>query len=113
MPLMYAGGVACFNEYRNIFKQVILYEDLVQDPIAQMTQMFELFDLPVEEVEATLKGLEKHSQNELFDKKATKTTKVYQEVMDSKVYDEIFQVLKLPIAMNMSLDEYKTFFKLK
>ena len=110
---MYAGGVACFNQYRNIYKQVILYEDLVQDPMGQMTQMFELFDLPVDEVEATLKGLQKHSQNELFDKKATKTTEVYQEVMDSKVYDEIFQVFKLPISMNMSLDKYKAFFKSK
>jgi hypothetical protein len=110
MSINFAGCIASALMHKNLFKQVIFYEDLIDRPLEEMSKFFRNFNFREQDVRETLRGLEGHSQNFMFDKDAANSTKMFAKTLNSHVVDEVFQEMGLPISFNMEMMDYKKLF---
>ncbi len=99
----YAGSLACFREFSNIFDMEILYEDLVAKPLEIVENMFELMEIDKKMVPLGMEALSRDSQNGIFNKKiSTEITPQFKEDCDKWL-----KILKLPITVDCTMEEFR------
>ncbi len=61
-PSLYGSAVDCYSKQRHLYARCVLYENLVEDPVAETEAIFEALGIPLEQVPLALKAMESHSQ---------------------------------------------------
>ncbi len=104
---MYGATVDYYVNNKGLYLRCVLYENLMEDPEAETSKLFELLGLSQDLVPLALTALQKHSQGHIFgDPKEDDGRRKF----GPKEFDEInaaFKDMDLPIHTEMPLEEFK------
>ncbi len=108
--LYYAPSLACYFENKDMYHQVILYEDISEDPETEPGKMLRIMGVQEELIQgAVLGALEKDSQNATFGKwKKGRTNVLSPDIL--RRTDEVMADCGIPIRHDMSVEEFKKVF---
>ena len=89
---------------REKYHHVAIYEEMTQNFEEETLKLFDNLDIPVEFVPKALTALNKHSQNKYFGGSELNKEELISET-DWQKADDIFEELKVPIRIGMSVNE--------
>ena len=105
--VVFASSLMCFSRNRNLFDYIIIYEDLLENPMAETEELFQTFSIPTKHIPNVLTALKKDSQGKFFGNTSGKKTQVFSPKQWQKI-ENIFKQLKVPISQIMTLNEFRT-----
>ncbi len=101
---VYASSLACYLETREIFKHVVLYENLIANPEQETEKLLNSMNIPLSYKKEAMSALAKDSQGKRFG--AMGETVQLSLDMWGKV-EHIFDMYYLGLRKDMTLDEFK------
>ena len=106
---VFTSSFASFQEAKHIYKHVIIYENLVADPDAEVEKIFRVMKVPLEYKQEAMKALETDSQAKKFGERG-ETIKLDDQVW--KNVEDIFAQYYTGLRRDMTLEEFKDLVKL-
>jgi len=95
---------------KDIYKRVILYENLSSDPEKELKEVFKLFGVDEGKIQLALEALNHDSQNGTFGTRGK--TRQYQFTDDFwNNFDDIIREYDLPFRRDFTSEEFKACFK--
>ncbi len=108
LSLVWGGVMVNYLENKEIYKHVVLYENLTGSPEEETKKLFGLLNIPEEYVPGALEALGHDSQKNTFTRREEKL--LVPEETWNKI-DNVLAELSVGVSCKMSLDELKAFFK--
>ncbi len=101
---IYASALACYLETKDIFRHVVLYEDIIADPENQVEELMKAMDVPLAYKKEAMSALEKDSQDGKFGQRG-ETVKVSDDMWSAvqKIFDQYYTGLR----RDSTLEEFK------
>lgn len=99
-----------YSRTRDIYKCVVLYEELKEDPRKVMAGVFKALELPEAGLNTALVALEQDSQNGMLASRGVDEKFILSEEDKDKV-DRIFKDFRVPVSSRMTSQEFIEFFK--
>ncbi len=108
--LYYASALACYLENRDMYHQVILYEDLIENPEREAGNMLRMMGAPEKDIPGAVRGaMETDSQKGTFGKWKKGRKNVLSKYVLRRT-DEVMKICRMPIRHDMSLEEFRKVF---
>ncbi len=104
--LMYGGAVDFYLGHRHLYLRCVLYENLVGDPEAEVSELFDILGLPSEHIPEALACLESHSQGFIFGDPKKEKRREFGPAEFREV-DKAFEDIGLPLSTDMTVEEFK------
>ena len=105
-----ASIYVAYKRAKDIYKAVVLYEELKEDPRKVMGGVFKALDLPEDQLDLALAAMEVDSQNGMLASRGVDEKFILSEREKDGV-DRVFKDFKVPISTRMSTEEFIEFFK--
>ena len=102
--LSYAAVIEGYLLSKDMYHYVAIYEEMTQNFEDQTQKLFETLEVPIEFVPKALTALSKHSQNKFFGGSELNKEELVTEE-DWQKADAIFEELKVPIRIGMSVQD--------
>ena len=106
VAIAYGLSLVCYRRNRALFNQLIIYEDLLENPQEKTKEMLTELGIDKKHVQTCLLAMNKDSQGKFFGHTDGKQASVFTEKQWSKI-ESIFKQFKLPISCTMTLSEFK------
>jgi len=102
---MYIAALMGYLDDPDVFDDLILYEDLLENPRREIGKMFKLLKIPDEHMESAMKALNVDSQQGYFGQRGHIQTSKDGEFM--RVIDEEFAAAGLPFRHDDTFEQFK------
>ncbi len=108
--LFYAASLASYFDNKPMFRRVVFYENLSNDPKDEVEKIFEKAGIPLEHVPTALEALKHDSQKgTLGTRGKARSSTIQDDVL--KTFDGLMEDMNLPqIKHTMSVEEFKAEF---
>lgn len=103
----YALAISSYWEYKPIYSDAIIYEEIVEDAGKVLERLFKIMGIDFKYKRECLKALEHDSQNATFGKRG----KFQVEESEYQLYNKVFKDMKMnELDIEMSVDQFKKLF---
>ena len=101
---IYASALACYLETKDIFKHVVLDEDIIADPEDQVEKLMESMNVPLKYKKEAMSAFEKDSQSGKFGQRGERVT-LSEDIWAGvqKIFDQYYTGL----SRDMSMEEFR------
>ncbi len=108
--VLYAASLASFFDNKSMFRRVVFYENLSDDPEDEVEKIFEKAGIPLEHVPTALEALKHDSQKgTLGTRGKARSSTIQDDVL--KTFDGLMEDMNLPqVKHMMSVEEFKAAF---
>ncbi len=107
--LFYSGPLLCYMENKQLFHDVILYEDLSARPEQEISKIFRLLNIPQEFMPLSLEAFKHDSQNKAFGERGINREELgIQQSLWKDIEKWWRRIGLVDITHDMSVDEFRT-----
>ena len=96
----------CYARNRHLFDQIVIYEDLLENPQSETGKLFRTMDVPLKHITNCLTAMKKDSQGKFFGHTDGRKSQIFTPSQWAKI-DNVFKQLKVPVSYNMTLNEFR------
>ncbi len=109
MAYIYASSFACFLEAKHIYRHVVLYEDLVENPEAEVGRLFEAMGVPHDMWSEAMGALQTDSQNRKF---GDRGETVRLGARNWRRVEEILSLFRTGLTRDMAMEDFRRLLEL-
>ncbi len=109
--IFYAGSIAGYFENKDMFRKVVLYEDLSSNPKEEVGKIFNVSGVSQEHVPLALEALKNHSQKAAVPIFASKEKTTLDEDLIKKFGEYMSDLGMTQLKIDMPAEEFKQLFK--